>query len=97
MKNFLFRSQKITTENGDYVVFVDNAFPGQTVKARIAKKRKRHAEAKLIEVVERSPLEKISDFQEISGAPYIFVPIEEQVKVKQESTLEVYQIGRAHV
>jgi len=82
---------KIPTENGDYVVFVDNAFPGQTVKARIAKKRKRHAEAKLIEVVERSPLEKISDFQEISGAPYIFVPIEEQVKVKQESTLEVYR------
>ncbi len=82
---------KIPTENGDYVVFVDNAFPGQTVKARIAKKRKRYAEAKLIEVVERSPLEKISDFQEISGAPYIFVPIEEQVKVKQESTLEVYR------
>lgn len=82
---------KIPTENGDYVVFVDNAFPGQTVKARIAKKRKRHAEAKLIEVVDRSPLEKISDFQEISGAPYIFVPIEEQVKVKQESTLEVYR------
>lgn len=82
---------KVPTENGDYVVFVDNAFPGQTVQARIAKKRKRHAEAKLIEVVERSPLEKVSDFQEISGAPYIFVPIEEQVKEKQESTLEVYR------
>lgn len=82
---------KIPTENGDYVVFVDNAFPGQTVKARIAKKRKKHAEAKLIEVVERSPIEKISDYQEISGAPYIFVPVEEQERVKKESTLEVYR------
>ena len=42
---------KVETENGEYVVFVDNAFPGQTVKARIAKKRKRFAEAKLIDVV----------------------------------------------
>lgn len=82
---------KIPTENGDYVIFVDNAFPGQTVRARIAKKRKRHAEAKLIEVLERSPLEMISEFQEISGAPYIYVPVDEQKKVKQESTLEVYR------
>ena len=37
---------KVPTENGDYIIFVDNAFPGQTVTARIAKKRKRHAEAK---------------------------------------------------
>ncbi|NRA12358.1 MAG: 23S rRNA (uracil(1939)-C(5))-methyltransferase RlmD [Crocinitomicaceae bacterium] len=86
---------KIPTDDGDYVVFVDNAFPGQTVKARVAKKRKRFAEAKLIEVVERSPLEKESKFQEISGGPYIYVPIKEQEKVKQESTLEIYRrIGR---
>jgi len=82
---------KINTENGDYVVFVDNSFPGQTVKARIAKKRKRYAEAKLIDVIERSPIEKVSEFQEISGGPYIFVPIDEQIKVKKEATLEVFR------
>ena len=82
---------KINTENGDYVVFVDNSFPGQTVKARIAKKRKRYAEAKLIDVIERSPIEKVNSFQEISGGPYIYVPIEEQEKVKKESTLEVFR------
>ncbi len=82
---------KINTENGEYVVFVDNSFPGQTVKARIAKKRKRYAEAKLIDVIERSPIEEVSQFQEISGGPYIYVPIKEQEKVKQESTLEVFR------
>ncbi len=82
---------KIDTENGEYVIFVDNSFPGQKVKARIAKKRKRYAEAKLLEVVERSPLEKINDFQEISGGPYIYVPIEKQIEVKKESTLEVFR------
>ena len=80
---------KIPTENGDYVIFVDNTFPGQKAKARITKKKKRFAEAKLIDVVERSPIEVISDFQEISGGPYIYVPIEEQEKEKKESTLEV--------
>lgn len=80
---------KIPTENGDYVIFVDNTFPGQKATARITKKKKRFAEAKLIEVVERSPLEQINDFQEISGGPYIYVPVEKQEEEKQKSTLEV--------
>lgn len=80
---------KIPTENGDYVIFVDNTFPGQKAKARITKKKKRFAEAKLIDVVERSPIEKITDFQEISGGPYIYVPIEKQEEEKKNSTLEV--------
>lgn len=82
---------KVQTDNGEYIVFVDNSFPGQTVRARIAKKKKRYAEAKLIDVIERSPLEKVSAFQEISGAPYIYVPIEEQEREKKESTLEIFR------
>ena len=82
---------KIATESGYYVIIVDNTFPGQIVKVRIVKKRKKFAEAKLIEVIKRSPVEKISDFQEISGAPYIYVPINEQEKQKKLSTLEIYR------
>ena len=48
---------KIETENGHFVVFVDNTFPGQLVKAKIDVKRKSFAEAKLVEIIERSPLE----------------------------------------
>ncbi len=80
---------KIPTEEGDYIVFVDNTFPGQIAKAQITKKKKRFAEAKLIDVETRSPLEVVSDFQEISGGPYIYVPIELQEREKQISTLEV--------
>ena len=80
---------KIPTDEGDYIIFVDNTFPGQTAKARITKKKKRFAEAKLIDVIERSPLEVLSDFQEISGGPYIYVPIELQEKEKKNATLEV--------
>lgn len=82
---------RMRSEEGDFVVFVENTFPGQKVRARVDKKRKRHAECKLIEVIERSPVEQDLPYQEISGAPYIFVPIEEQQRYKQKNTLDVYR------
>jgi 23S rRNA (uracil1939-C5)-methyltransferase len=82
---------KIPTEQGDYIVFVDNTFPGQVVKAKVETKRKRHAECKLIEVIKRSDIEIKLDYQEISGAPYIFVPIEIQEQYKIETTLDLYR------
>lgn len=81
---------KIPSEEGQYIVFVDNAFPGQLVKAKIDTKRKRFAEAKLVDVTRRSNLEETKPYQEISGGPYIFVPVEIQEKYKKESTLEVF-------
>ncbi len=81
---------KIPSEEGQYIVFVDNAFPGQLVRAKIDTKRKRFAEAKLVDVIRRSKLEEPSSFQEISGGPYIFVPVEVQEKYKKDSTLEIF-------
>lgn len=96
--DFAFGGQGIArmkSEEGDFILFVENTFPGQFVRARVDKKRKRHAECKLLEVLERSPLEKELPFQEISGAPYLFVPIELQQEYKKKSTLDVYRkIGR---
>lgn len=82
---------KIQTQSGTFIVFVDNAFPGQLVKAKIQTLRKTFAEAKLIEIIQRAPLEKKSDFQEISGGPYIYVPIEIQNNYKKESTLSTFK------
>lgn len=96
--DFAFGGQgiaRVKSEEGDFILFVENTFPGQFVRARVDKKRKRHAECKLLEVLERSPLEKQLPFQEISGAPYLFVPIEIQQEYKKISTLDVYRkIGR---
>ena len=86
---------KVPTEDGFYVVFVDNSFPGQRIRARIEKKKKKFAEAKLIDILDRSELENISDFQEISGGPYIYVPIHLQEKAKKDTTLELFRrIGK---
>lgn len=96
--DFAFGGQglaRMKSEEGDFILFVENTFPGQFVRARVDKKRKRHAECKLLEVLERSPLEKALPYQEISGAPYLFVPIEIQQEYKKKSTLDVYRkIGR---
>ena len=82
---------RLQTEQGDFVVFVENTFPGQKVLARVDKKRKKHAECKLVEVLERSSDEVKLPYQEISGAPYIFVPIEIQREHKQTSTLDLFR------
>ena len=58
---------RIETEKGPFVIFVDNTFPGQLVRAKIETKRKTFAEAKLLEVLQRAPIETVSEFQEISG------------------------------
>ena len=81
---------KIENDQGRTVVFIPNTFPGQKVNAIISAKKKRYFEAKLIEVISRSPVEKTSEFQEISGAPYIFIPIKEQEKVKKSSTIDTF-------
>ena len=42
---------RVKTEDGDFVIFVVNGIPGQTVKAKVMKKKKRFAEARKIEVI----------------------------------------------
>lgn len=82
---------RIQTENGAFILFVQNAFPGQKVLALVKKKRKKYAECQLLKILERSPLEEMSSFQEISGAPYIYVPTSIQEEYKKNTTLEVYR------
>lgn len=86
---------KLQSEKGEYVLFIQNAFPGQRVRAKVNKKKKKYAECKLIEILERSSDEVEVPYQEISGAPYIHVPPIIQEKYKKEAALDVYQrIGK---
>lgn len=98
IENLAFGGQgiaRLRNEQGEFVLFVENTFPGQLVRAKVEKKRKRHAECKLLEVLKRSPEEQLLPYQEISGAPYLFVPAELQQEYKKKTTLEVYRrIGR---
>ncbi len=86
---------RICNEEGEFVVFVPNTLPGQTVKAQVSKTSKKYAECKLFEVLEPSADELETPYQEISGAPYIKLPIEKQHAYKYESTMSLFKkIGK---
>ncbi len=82
---------KVATEQGDFVIFVPNTFTGQKVSARVVKKRKKHAECKLVEILEKSNLENSTPYQPISGAPYVNLPIEIQKEFKYNSCINIYK------
>ena len=86
---------RIRNENGQFVVFVPNTLPGQTVRCQIKKTSKQYAEAKLFEVLSPSDQEVEVPFQAIPGAPYIKLPIDIQHQYKKNSTLQLFKrIGK---
>ncbi|CAL2101570.1 RNA methyltransferase, TrmA family [Tenacibaculum sp. 190130A14a] len=86
---------RIRSEEGVFVVFVPNTLPGQLVKARVDKSKKKYAECKLIEVLKHSEDEVEVPYQDIPGAPYIQLPIDLQHQYKKESTLSLFKrIGK---
>lgn len=82
---------KMPTEAGNYVLFVKNSLPGQTVTAKVVKKKKRFAKCKLVKVEERAPEEVDVAFQAIPGAPFARLPIAQQERYKEQSTLEMFK------
>ncbi len=82
---------KLQTEQGEFVLFVKNSLPGQTVSAKIVKKKKRYAQCKLVKVLKPSEDEVDVDFQPIPGAPFARLPIAKQEYYKKESTLQMFK------
>lgn len=82
---------KVPTEQGELAVFVPNTLPGQKVLALVSKKRKRHAECKLLDILANSPDEVATPYQRIPGAPYIALPVKKQEEYKRNTTLEIYR------
>lgn len=73
---------------GEETVTVKNGIPGQKVRFMINKKRSGRAEGRLLEVLEKSPLETrepvCSVFPACGGCMYQTMPYEEQLKMKAE-------------
>lgn len=70
---------------GEDTVIVKNSLPGQKIKLSVNKVRKGKAEGRLLEVMEKSPLETghpCSHFGMCGGCCYLSLPYEEQLAVK---------------
>lgn len=75
-------------------IIMKGGIQGQTVKAIIQKKRKDKIQAKILEVVEKSPLETqevCKQFGRCGGCTYLSVSYENQLKIKSEQLLELFQ------
>lgn len=80
---------QVTMEDGTTeTALVKNALPGQRVSFRVNKNRKKKAEGMLLEVLEKSPMEKeetvCPHFGKCGGCTYISLPYEEQLRIKEE-------------
>jgi 23S rRNA (uracil-5-)-methyltransferase RumA len=86
---------RIPTDQGQFVVFVQNTIPGQRVSARVTKAKKSFAECRLEQILAPSPDELSIPYQSIPGAPYATLPIDLQVALKKRTALDLYRkIGK---
>ena len=95
-----------------YTIFLRNGLPGETVMARITKRRKGFAEAVPISLITESPSavpKKCDHFPTCGGCSFQNLDYEEQILQKRQQVIDLYariagvsdlepeQIGRAHV
>lgn len=73
----------VARTEGGYVVFVTGAVPGDRVSARIGKRKRSYAEARIVEVLDPSP-ERIAPRADHPGAPWQVIPYERQLHYKAE-------------
>ncbi|MGB0650102.1 MAG: 23S rRNA (uracil(1939)-C(5))-methyltransferase RlmD [Rhodothermales bacterium] len=93
IEKFADRGKSLTRLDG-YVIFVPGAVPGDRVKARVFRKRKKFAEAALLEVIEPSPLRteaKCSYFGTCGGCKWQHVTYEAQLDAKTQSVKESFE------
>ena len=77
---------KGAAQTGEGTVIVKNSLPGQRIKLSVNKIRNGKAEGRLLEVLEKSPLETGSPcslFGICGGCTYLSLPYEEQLKIKE--------------
>lgn len=87
LEKFADKGKSLARMSG-YVVFVPGAVPGDTVRARVYKKRKKFAEAGILEVLVPSPLRttpKCRYFASCGGCKWQHVDYQAQLDAKTQS------------
>lgn len=83
---------KGVAHTGEGTVIVKNSLPGQKIKLGVNKVRSGKAEGRLLDVIEKSPLETgnpCSHFGVCGGCTYLSLPYEEQLKIKNEQMVRL--------
>ena len=91
IEEVVFPNKGIIYVEGEKVI-VKNGVPGQRVRFSINKKRKGKCEGRLLEVLEKSPIEKEAEcehFGACGGCTYQNLPYEEQLNMKEKQVKEL--------
>ena len=87
IEKFADRGKSLARHDG-YVVFVAGAVPGDRVRARLIKRRKGFGEARILEVLEESPLRttpRCEYFWDCGGCKWQHVEYDAQLEAKRQS------------
>ena len=98
IEKFADRGKSLTRLDG-YVVFVPGAVPGDEVIARVVRKKKKFAEARLVRVVKPSPLRTdptCAYFGSCGGCKWQHVQYEAQLDAKRQSVVEALTFQGGH-
>ena len=93
IKDTIFPNKSIAEYEGKIIMF-KGGIKGQKVKVVLGKKKKNYIEAKLLEVLEGSPLEKnisCSYIKDCGGCTYQTLLYEDELKLKEEQVLALFQ------
>ncbi len=89
IEDMKFPNKGISRIDGKKVI-IKNGIKGQRVKVRITKNRREQAEGTVVEIVEKSPMEKpplCEHFGICGGCTYQTLPYKEQLDIKKEQVL----------
>ena len=78
------------------VIFTNNVLPGQTIKAKIIKKKKSYLEAVPIEIIKESPFkqkEKCNHFYDCGGCKTQDLNYEEQINQKETKHTSKFDVA----
>ncbi len=78
----------------DFKIYIKGAVPGQKVTARIIKKKKDYAEAKIVSVIEDVPYKieaECPHFGQCGGCTSQFIPYEKQLELKKQQVLKLFK------
>lgn len=78
----------------DFVIFVKNAIPGQTVRALIYKKKSGFAEARPLEIIKESPdavTARCEHFEYCGGCTFQQLDYPKQIEQKKQQVIDAFQ------
>ncbi len=75
-------------------VYIKGTVPGQKVLAKVTKKRREYAQAKLLEIIENVDYaieNKCPHFGQCGGCSTQYIPYEKQLELKEEQLLKLFK------